>query len=104
MNPASGSSTATTHGAPSRARTRSSSIQGAAKTKVQDYLLSENRFKMLTKSKPEDAKEFFAQAQVDADRRCKRLPNTWPRGDRTAPPPAPAPQPAASNRGDRKPT
>ena len=43
----------------------------AAKSKVQDYLLSENRFKMLTKSKPEDAKKFFAQAQVDADRRWK---------------------------------
>ncbi|MGO8837940.1 MAG: pyruvate:ferredoxin (flavodoxin) oxidoreductase [Limisphaerales bacterium] len=43
----------------------------AAKTKVQDYLLSENRFKMLTKSKPEDAKKFFAQAQTDADRRWK---------------------------------
>ncbi len=43
----------------------------AAKTKVQDYLLSENRFKMLTKSKPEDAKRLFAQAQVDADRRWK---------------------------------
>jgi pyruvate-ferredoxin/flavodoxin oxidoreductase len=41
----------------------------AAKTKVHDYLLSENRFKMLTKSKPEDAKRYFAQAQVDADRR-----------------------------------
>ena len=41
----------------------------AAKTKVHDYLLSENRFKMLTKSKPEDAKKFFAEAQVDADRR-----------------------------------
>jgi pyruvate-ferredoxin/flavodoxin oxidoreductase len=41
----------------------------AAKVKVQDYLLSENRFKMLTKSKPEDAKRFFAEAQVDADRR-----------------------------------
>jgi pyruvate-ferredoxin/flavodoxin oxidoreductase len=41
----------------------------AAKAKVQDYLLSENRFKMLTKSKPEDAKRFFAQAQTDADRR-----------------------------------
>jgi hypothetical protein len=26
---------------------------------------------MLTKSKPEDAKKFFAQAQVDADRRWK---------------------------------
>jgi pyruvate-ferredoxin/flavodoxin oxidoreductase len=44
---------------------------GAAKSKVQDFMLSENRFKMLTKSKPEDAKKFFAQAQVDADRRWK---------------------------------
>ncbi|HEY5911732.1 MAG TPA: pyruvate:ferredoxin (flavodoxin) oxidoreductase [Verrucomicrobiae bacterium] len=43
----------------------------AAKAKVQDYLLSENRFKMLTKSKPEDAKKLFALAQVDADRRWK---------------------------------
>jgi len=43
----------------------------AAKSKVQDYLFSENRFKMLTKSKPEDAKKFFAQAQVDADARWK---------------------------------
>jgi pyruvate-ferredoxin/flavodoxin oxidoreductase len=42
-----------------------------AKAKVQDYLLSENRFKMLTKSKPEDAKRFFAQAQGDAERRWK---------------------------------
>jgi pyruvate-ferredoxin/flavodoxin oxidoreductase len=38
---------------------------------LQDYLLSENRFKMLTKSKPEEAKKLFAQAQVDADRRWK---------------------------------
>jgi pyruvate-ferredoxin/flavodoxin oxidoreductase len=43
----------------------------AAKTKLQDYLLSENRFKMLTKSKPEEAKKLFAQAQVDADHRWK---------------------------------
>jgi pyruvate-ferredoxin/flavodoxin oxidoreductase len=41
----------------------------AAKTKVLDFLLSENRFKMLTQTKPEDAKKFFAQAQTDADRR-----------------------------------
>ena len=34
-------------------------------------MLSENRFKMLTKSKPEDAKKLFAQAQTDADRRWK---------------------------------
>lgn len=44
---------------------------GAAKAKVQDFMLSENRFKMLTKSKPEDAKKLFAQAQTDADRRWK---------------------------------
>jgi pyruvate-ferredoxin/flavodoxin oxidoreductase len=43
----------------------------AAKAKVADFMMSENRFKMLTKSKPEDAKKFFAQAQVDADRRWK---------------------------------
>jgi pyruvate-ferredoxin/flavodoxin oxidoreductase len=43
----------------------------AAKGKVVDYLMSENRFKMLTKSKPEDAKHFFAQAQTDADARWK---------------------------------
>jgi pyruvate-ferredoxin/flavodoxin oxidoreductase len=43
----------------------------AAKSRLQDYLLSENRFKMLTKSKPEEAKKFFAQAQADADRRWK---------------------------------
>jgi pyruvate-ferredoxin/flavodoxin oxidoreductase len=43
----------------------------AAKVKVQDYLLSENRFKMLTKSKPEDAKKFFTQAQTDVEQRWK---------------------------------
>jgi len=41
----------------------------AAKLKVQDFLLSENRFKMLTKSKPEDARRFFDLAQKDADTR-----------------------------------
>jgi pyruvate-ferredoxin/flavodoxin oxidoreductase len=44
---------------------------GAAKSKVQDYLLSENRFKMLTKSKPEDSKKLFAQAQADSESRWK---------------------------------
>jgi pyruvate-ferredoxin/flavodoxin oxidoreductase len=43
----------------------------AARSKVSDFMLSENRFKMLTKSKPDDAKKFFAQAQSDADRRWK---------------------------------
>ena len=43
----------------------------AAKAKVQDFMMSENRFKMLTKSKPEDAKRYFAQAQSEADKRWK---------------------------------
>jgi pyruvate-ferredoxin/flavodoxin oxidoreductase len=41
----------------------------AAKIRLQDYLMSENRFKMLTKSKPEEARKFFQQAQQDADAR-----------------------------------
>jgi pyruvate-ferredoxin/flavodoxin oxidoreductase len=44
---------------------------GTPKAKVQDYLLSENRFKMLTKSKPEEAKQLFARAQADAEKRFK---------------------------------
>jgi len=43
----------------------------APKAKVQDFMLSENRFKMLTKSKPEDAKKLFAQAQSDVEHRWK---------------------------------
>ncbi len=43
----------------------------AAKHKVKDFMLTENRFKMLTKSKPDDAKKFFEQSQTDADRRWK---------------------------------
>ena len=39
------------------------------KTGVRDYLLSENRFKMLTMSKPEAARQLFAQAQADAEGR-----------------------------------
>ncbi len=42
-----------------------------AKSKVKDFMLTENRFKMLTKSKPDDAKKFFEQSQADADRRWK---------------------------------
>ncbi len=41
----------------------------AAKAKIQEYLMSENRFKMLTKSKPEEAKRLFEKAQTDADLR-----------------------------------
>jgi pyruvate-ferredoxin/flavodoxin oxidoreductase len=67
----------------------------AAKSKVQDFLLSENRFKMLTKSKPEDAKKFFSQAQGDADRRWKFYQFLAARDLKPAEAPA-APKPAAS--------
>ncbi|MCX7915187.1 MAG: 4Fe-4S binding protein, partial [Verrucomicrobiae bacterium] len=39
--------------------------------KVEEYLLSENRFKMLTKSKPQDARILFQMAQEDAERRYR---------------------------------
>jgi pyruvate-ferredoxin/flavodoxin oxidoreductase len=41
------------------------------KGKISDYLMSEIRFKMLTKSRPEQASRLFAAAQVDADNRFK---------------------------------
>ncbi len=43
----------------------------AARFKVQDYMITENRFKMLTKSKPDEARKLFALAQADAERRWK---------------------------------
>jgi pyruvate-ferredoxin/flavodoxin oxidoreductase len=67
----------------------------AAKAKVQDYLLSENRFKMLTKSKPEEAKKLFAQAQLDAEVRLKFYQFLAGRGA-DAQKPAPAVVPPAS--------
>ncbi|MBV8050811.1 MAG: pyruvate:ferredoxin (flavodoxin) oxidoreductase [Acidobacteriaceae bacterium] len=39
--------------------------------KVQDFLSMETRFKMLTKSKPEDAKHLWAEAQKDAEARYR---------------------------------
>ncbi len=39
--------------------------------KVQEFLNMETRFKMLTKSKPEDAKELWKQAQHDAEVRYR---------------------------------
>jgi pyruvate-ferredoxin/flavodoxin oxidoreductase len=41
------------------------------KAGVRDYLLSENRFKMLTLSKPDAARQLFAEAQADVDGRRK---------------------------------
>jgi len=65
----------------------------AAKLKVQDFLLSENRFKMLTKSKPEDARRFFDLAQKDADTRWQLYAHMAARktnGNGQAAPTAPA--------------
>jgi pyruvate-ferredoxin/flavodoxin oxidoreductase len=39
--------------------------------KVQDYMLQQTRFKMLTKSKPEDAKRLWAMAQHDVETRYR---------------------------------
>jgi pyruvate-ferredoxin/flavodoxin oxidoreductase len=39
--------------------------------KVQDFLQQQTRFQMLTKSKPEDAKRLWQQAQHDADVRYR---------------------------------
>jgi len=69
---------------------------GAAKGKVQDYLMSENRFKMLTKSKPEDARKFFGQAQVDAERRWAHYQFLAGRDMKSANIPAPAAKPQSS--------
>ena len=41
------------------------------KAAVRDYLLSENRFKMLSLSRPASASQFLAEAQADADTRRK---------------------------------
>jgi pyruvate/2-oxoacid:ferredoxin oxidoreductase beta subunit len=41
------------------------------KLPVSDYLNLENRFKMLIKSRPEDAKQLFRQAQVNVDARWR---------------------------------
>jgi pyruvate-ferredoxin/flavodoxin oxidoreductase len=68
----------------------------AAKTKLQDYLLTENRFKMLTKSKPEMAKKLFAQAQLDADRRWRFYEFLAKRDAKPGASPTPGARPSAT--------
>jgi len=43
------------------------------KTKIEDYMMMENRFKMLMKSKPKLAKKYMDQAQKDAEYRWKHF-------------------------------
>ena len=59
-------------------------------------MMSENRFKMLTKSKPEDAKKFMAQSQAEADRRWKFYQFMAGRDTKTENTPVPAPKPATT--------
>jgi len=68
----------------------------AAKAKVSDFMMSENRFKMLTKSKPEDAKKFMAQSQVEADRRWKFYQFMSQRDTKVENAPVPAPKPTTA--------
>ena len=43
------------------------------RTKVEEYMMMENRFKMLMKSKPAVAKKYMKQAQQDAEMRFKHF-------------------------------
>ena len=59
----------------------------APKQRVEEFMMMENRFKMLTKSDPERAKMLFKQAQSDAEKRFKRFEYlaTWkPNGEPVA--------------------
>ena len=51
---------------------------------------------MLTKSKPEDAKKFFAQSQSDADRRWKFYQFMAARDTKVENAPVPAPKPTTA--------
>jgi len=59
---------------PRRAQAGENPLQidaAASQAKVLDYLMTENRFRMLLKSKPEEAKKLFEAAQLDAERRLR---------------------------------
>jgi pyruvate-ferredoxin/flavodoxin oxidoreductase len=60
----------------------------AARMKVADYLLAENRFKMLTKSKPDDARRLMEAAQLDAEARWQLYSYMAARKGNGAPAPA----------------
>ncbi len=59
---------------PDRAAAGENPLQLDSRTptrKLQDFMLMETRFKMLTKSKPEDAKRLWAEAQRDVEARFR---------------------------------
>jgi pyruvate-ferredoxin/flavodoxin oxidoreductase len=54
--------------------------------KVQEYFLQQTRFKMLTKSKPEDAERLWKLAQQDVERRYRMYEYMAARKNESAPP------------------
>ena len=71
---------------PERGRNGENPLQldsGAPKMPLQKYMYLENRFKMLTKSKPEDAKRLLEEAQQEVDTRWRlyqHLASSKPQG------------------------
>ncbi|MEO8429262.1 MAG: pyruvate:ferredoxin (flavodoxin) oxidoreductase, partial [Verrucomicrobiota bacterium] len=57
----------------------------APRIKVEQFLNLENRFRMLTKSKPDEARKFFEQAQLDADTRWQLYQYMAARGAKPQP-------------------
>jgi len=69
----------------------------APRTPVTEYLKLENRFRMLSKTKPEEAKRLFDLAQENIHRRWElyqKLAKNGAEGDRDG---SPKPQPAMAN-------
>ena len=71
MTPASGCSIATIRSARSAGENPLILDSRAPTRKVQDFLQQQTRFKMLTKSKPEDAERLWKEAQHDAEVRYR---------------------------------
>jgi pyruvate-ferredoxin/flavodoxin oxidoreductase len=67
--------------------------------KVSDYLQQQTRFKMLQKSKPEDAKVLWQEAQEDADARFRLYEYLAQRKAQPVAAPVAAPVPAVPRRG-----
>ncbi len=72
----------------------------APSRKVQEYLLQQTRFKMLTKSKPEDAERLWKAAQEDVEKRFHMYEYLAAR----KPEPAPAPKEESAKAAAEKPS
>jgi pyruvate-ferredoxin/flavodoxin oxidoreductase len=88
---------------PERALTGENPLQldsRAPNRKVKDFLQQQTRFQMLTKSKPEDAKRLWEQAQHDVDLRYRFYEYMAQR--KTDPSPRPAKPPVNAERQEEK--